>query len=238
MATNIGVLLNVKNQAFVDDVLSKTRDNGLRWQLINPNVYQVSLCQPSACRIPADATHTWTFIATRNLSNVGPDNNYNYYLEVKLDGYSYLTISSINVDQVETLYKQIDLLVGALAVRAASVRRVIKFLSVIPTDPATPVTEIFGQGGVSIGGSATYGTTYSPPIRSAGTVVGGSAVVVLIVGDTGALRLDSAVTANPNISCNASSRVSATSKISGKPDAHYAGQAAISGSSELSGEAT
>lgn len=110
MTTNVDVLLNLKYQIFVDEVLTKTRVNGLQWTSITPNVYYVSICQTPVCQTPVSPMITWTIQITRNLTNVGPDNDYTYYLEVQQNGHPFLTISSLNIDQVETLYKQIDIM--------------------------------------------------------------------------------------------------------------------------------
>jgi hypothetical protein len=110
MTTNVGVLLNLKYQIFVADIITKTRTNGLQWRSFGPNVYQVAICQPAECFTPAEPSISWTIYLSRNQTNSTTGDGYVYYLDVQQDTYPFLSVSSQTVDQVETLYLQVDLL--------------------------------------------------------------------------------------------------------------------------------
>jgi hypothetical protein len=177
-ATNINILINLKNQIFVDEVLTKTKNGGLQWIALDSSTYQVSLCDPPICQVPAP-TNNWTLVITKNLSNVSPD-AYNYYLEVLLNSFPYLSISSVDVSQVANIYSQIELVQAS---NNPNLKNVINFLSRIPTDPSTSVSTFYGSGGIKLSGSATSSIAFDATSSSTrqGVFVGGSAPVTVVI---------------------------------------------------------
>lgn len=173
--TDRDILLSVKSIAFTDELIAKTRDGGLPWTLIGPNLYTVTICQPPRCQIPATPSSGWTYYVTRNNTS---DGTYSYYLEVLLDGLSFMTISSRQVDQVETLFGQIQIFQTSLCKR--KVRRAIKFMSNIPTSPQTEESDFVMCGGVAAEGESVIQAIYTPAKNTGGVAALGTAPVQVV----------------------------------------------------------
>lgn len=172
------VLIQVKLMAFVDELISKTKDGGLPWIMAGPNVITVTICEPSRCQFPANPTSGWTYILTKNNST---DGSYRYYLEVLIDGLPYLSVSSFEIDQVETLFSQAQIFIATRGnFGNRKVRRAIKFVSNLSTSPTSAISNFVMCGGVAIDGAALNTVAFTQALVASGAKANGSAIQIVV----------------------------------------------------------
>jgi hypothetical protein len=163
------VLLNLKDNVLVNELIGKTRDGGLPWKINSNGHFQVDLCQTSHCIEPLEPTNSWSFHVVRNMD---ASSNYIYHLEIQYQNLPFISLNSRDIDFVETLYHQIEETQTPLCER--KIRRAIRFMSKIPTSPRSDTFDHIMCGGVEVGGTAFVTLVqYIPPTQLAQVSVTG-----------------------------------------------------------------
>lgn len=219
-------LLAVENAIFVVDLMSKTRDGGLDWIRVSPNLFSVTLYEETS---PTERDE-WVFYVGRNRAN-DQYLSYVFYISVTVNSTLDLYTDSRQTSFVAQLFQQIELTQTHL--NDYRIDRAIDFIACVPTNPSPYVSNITGCGGVTIGGSAVYSVAFSPPVSTGGISVGGAAVVTAAYNTNQiAMQANSVLHASATLLYNQSMMI-CNSSITATGNELYAGQASMSLGSDL-----
>lgn len=184
----------IENAIFVADILSKTRNGGLPWVYLSPNLYMINLCEPPECLLPKTPTNSWTLYVGKNQAN-DESLSYVYYLDVVLDAQPFLSMDSRSIGYVQQLFQMVE--VSNAQPHDFRTDRVLQFLGEIPTSPRSDSYHVVMCGGISVTGGSVVKTNTHPTNSPASIKVDGSSVHSII------LSAKTTIAASPDLSGDA-----------------------------------